>query len=59
MRVDYQRISQEMYESREDREPRSNKVMIVGLVLMIALPVATVLYFGIIYLSLAHELRGF
>ena len=59
MRVDYQRITDEMYEPRGQREPPSRHMLIAGLVLIIALPIATVLYFLTALFSLMHELQGF
>jgi hypothetical protein len=59
VRVDYQRISDEMYESREERQPPSRHTLIIGMVLIIVLPIGTILYFLIALLSFAHQLRGF
>ncbi len=59
MRIDYQRITDEMYSSREEREPHSRKMLIIGIVLIVLLPVATALFFGYLLLSAALELRGF
>ena len=59
MRVGYQRISDEMYGSPEERQPPSKSMLVVGMILIIALPIGTVLYFLIMFLSLVHELRGF
>lgn len=59
MRVDYQRITDEMYEPREERQPPTRHMLIAGLVLVVAVPFVAALYFVGLALSLAHEFRGF
>lgn len=59
MRIDYQRITEEMYAPRQDREPRSNRMLLVGFILITVLILGSSLYVAGAILSLWHELQGF